>query len=64
MEGSLANSNSRSTPKGQIVREPFPGMKAIHAVDDSFPLKMEFKDSPDLAFDEQAFQTGKLYGRQ
>jgi hypothetical protein len=50
--------------QGQIVREPFPGMKAIYAVDDSFPLKMEFKDSPDLAFDEQAFQTGKLYGRQ
>ena len=49
---------------GQIVREPFAGMKSIYAVDDSFPLKMEFKDNADLPFDKQAFQTGKLYGRQ
>ncbi len=49
---------------GQIVREPFAGMKTIYAVDDSFPLKMEFKDNADLDFDGTAFETEKLYGRQ
>jgi hypothetical protein len=49
---------------GQIVREPFPGMKTIYAVEDSFPLKMQFKENADLEFDPDAFRTGKLYGRQ
>jgi hypothetical protein len=45
-------------------REPFPGMKTTHAVEDSFPLKMQFKKSPDLKFDAKAFQKGKLHGRK
>jgi len=49
---------------GEFVRKPFPGMKAIHAVEDSVPLHMEFKDNPDLEFDADAFQTAKLYGRE
>lgn len=49
---------------GEVVREPFPGMKTIYAVEDSFPLKMEFKNNPDLEFDVDAFREGKLYGRK
>ena len=49
---------------GEIVRKPFPGMKTIYAVEDSFPLEMQFKDNPDLKFDADAFRKGKLYGRQ
>ena len=49
---------------GEIVREPFPGKKTIYAVEDSFPLKMQFKDNPDLEFDADAFQKGMLYGRE
>jgi hypothetical protein len=52
------------SPDGEIVREPFAGMETIYAVDDSFPLKMEFKDNPDLPFDAEAFKKGKLYGRE
>ncbi len=49
---------------GEVVREPFPGKKTIYAVEDSFPLKMQFKDNPDLEFDADAFRDGKLYGRE
>ena len=31
---------------------------------DSFPLKMEINDNPDLKFDTAAFSKRKLYGRQ
>jgi hypothetical protein len=49
---------------GEFERKPFPGMKTIHSVADSFPLKMEFKDNPDLTFDTAAFSKGKLYSRE
>ena len=49
---------------GEIVRQPFPGMKAIHTVGGSYSLKMEYKDNPDLEFDADAFRKGKLYGRE
>jgi hypothetical protein len=51
-------------PDGEFVREPFPGMKAIYAVEDEVPLKMEFKEAPDMAFDKDAFTKAKLYGRK
>ncbi|MEM9587323.1 MAG: hypothetical protein AAGA03_08570 [Planctomycetota bacterium] len=47
-----------------ILREPFEGSKAIHAVDDSFPLKMVLKNPQDLPFDRKAFATKKLYSRR
>jgi hypothetical protein len=49
---------------GEIVRKPFAGMNAIYAVDDSFPLRMEFKNSQDLEFDADAFRTARMYGRE
>ena len=49
---------------GQIVRQPFAGNKTIYAVEDSFPLRTELKEMPDLEFDDDAFGKAKLYSRE
>jgi hypothetical protein len=49
---------------GQVVRKPLPGHKVIYGVEDSIPLKVNFKTTPDLKFDPQAFEKGAYYNRK
>jgi len=49
---------------GEVVREPLPGHKTIYGVEDSVPLKVDFKKNPDLKFDPKAFETGAYYNRK